>query len=111
MDELFGQENLIYTKVKDEVPTRYGKDAKVSNSLIADGCIVNGEVMNSIIFRGVNISKKVKISNSIIMQDSQIHENAILDNVILDKDVIVRRGKRLTGHPDFPSIINKGGVI
>ena len=111
MDKLFSQENLIYTKVKDEVPTRYGENAKISNCLIADGCNIDGEVSNSILFRGVNISKRVKITNSIIMQGSEIHENSTLENVILDKDVIVRVGKRLTGQPDFPVVISKGGVV
>ena len=111
MDELFGYEFPIYTKVKDETPTRYGERAIVSNCLIADGCKIDGVVANSILFRGVTISKNVKISNSIIMQGSEIHDRSTLDNVILDKDVIVRSGKKLIGQPDFPVVIPKGGVV
>jgi len=111
MDELFGKENRIYTKVKDEVPTKYGKNAKISNCLVADGCRIDGQVSNSVIFRGVNISKDVVVSNCIIMQGSEIHEDSVLENVILDKEVIVRCGKRLTGQPDYPVVIAKGAVI
>ena len=111
MSQLFHQENLIYTKVKDEIPTSYGINAKVSNCLIADGCFINGEVSNSILFRGVRVSRDVKITNSIIMQGSEIHEKSILENVILDKEVIVRVGKRLTGQPDFPVMIGKRAII
>ena len=109
--ELFTDDTPIYTKVKDEVPTLYGDKARVTNSLIADGCVVEGDVQNSILFRGVQISKNVKVRDSIIMQNSEVHENSTLEHVILDKDVIVRVGKRLTGQADYPVLIGKGGVI
>jgi len=111
MHELFSGEMPVYTKVKDEVPTMYGENAKIKNSLIADGCFIEGEVKNSILFRGVRVSKNAKISDSIIMQNSEIHENSILGNVILDKEVIVRVDKRLTGQADYPIVIGKGGII
>ncbi|MCL2058616.1 MAG: glucose-1-phosphate adenylyltransferase subunit GlgD [Oscillospiraceae bacterium] len=111
MNELFAQDTPVYTKVKDEVPAMYGENASVENSLIADGCIIDGSVRNSILFRGVQVSKNVRIVDSIIMQNSEVHEDSILENVILDKDVIVRVGKRLTGQADYPVLIGKGGVI
>jgi len=111
INELFAPDIPVYTKVKDEVPTMYGSQASVENSLIADGCVIDGSVRNSILFRGVQISKNVKVMNSIIMQNSEVHEESVLENVILDKDVIVRVGKRLTGQADYPVLIGKGGVI
>ena len=111
LGRLFSPDIPVYTKVKDEVPTMYGNNACVENSLIADGCVIDGTVRNSILFRGVQVSKNVKIEGSIIMQNSEVHEDAILENVILDKDVIVRVGKRLTGQADYPVLIGKGGVI
>ena len=110
-DELFAKETPIYTKIKDEVPTKYGRNSKVSTCLVADGCNIDGKVSNSILFRGVRISKNTSISNCIIMQGSEVHEDSVLENVILDKDVIVRGGKRLIGQPDFPMVIVKGGVV
>jgi len=109
--ELFAPDIPVYTKVKDEVPSMYGDHANVENSLIADGCVIEGSVRNSILFRGVQVSKNAKISDSIIMQNSEVHEDSELENVILDKDVIVRVGKRLMGQADYPVLIAKGGVI
>ena len=67
-NQLFQRDRPVYTKVRDEMPVRYGLGSKVQNSLIADGCVIEGEVENCILFRGVHIGKGAKISNSIIMQ-------------------------------------------
>lgn len=109
--ELFQHKTPVYTKVKDEVPARYGENASASNSLVADGCIIDGNVDNCILFRGVKIGKNAVIRNSVIMQDTEIQERAILDNVILDKEVIVRKGKRLMGQENYPVVIRKHSVI
>jgi len=111
LGKLFNPDMPVYTKVKDEVPAMYGDQANVTNSLIADGSVVEGTVRNSIIFRGVQISKNATVADSIIMQNSEVHEDSILENVILDKNVIIRVGKRLTGQADYPVLIGKGGVI
>jgi glucose-1-phosphate adenylyltransferase, GlgD subunit len=71
---LFESENKILTKVKDKVPARYLKNADVRNSFIADGCIIDGEVENCVLFRGVEIRKGSSIKNCVIMQDSKIFE-------------------------------------
>ena len=85
--------------------------AVVKNSLIADGCVINGYVENSIIFRGVKIEKGAKIINSIIMQNSEVMEDAILEHVILDKEVIIRKDIRLTGQQSYLVLINKGAIV
>ncbi|MFA5342210.1 MAG: glucose-1-phosphate adenylyltransferase subunit GlgD, partial [Clostridia bacterium] len=110
-EKLFFKPGLIYTKVKDEAPSKYMDSAVVKNSLIADGCVINGQVENSIIFRGVRIEKGAKISNSIIMQNSEVQENAILEHVILDKEVIIRQDIRLTGQESYLVLINKGAIV
>jgi len=110
-ERLFFRPGRIYTKVKDEAPTKYMDSAVVKNSLIADGCVINGQVENSIIFRGVRIEKGAKISNSIIMQNSEVQENAILEHVILDKEVIIRQDIRLTGQESYLVLINKGAIV
>lgn len=101
----------IYTKVRDEVPARYGKSAKVANSLLADGCIIEGSVENSLLFRGVQVSKGAVIKNCIIMQGSQVQENVLLENVILDKNCIVLRGRHLNGTESYPIVITKGSIV
>jgi glucose-1-phosphate adenylyltransferase len=109
--ELFHHFGLIYTKVKDEVPARYGCNATAENSFVADGCIINGQIENCVIFRGVKISEGAIVKNSIIMQETEIHEKAYLENVILDKSVIIRRGKHLVGQANYPVVIRKKAVI
>lgn len=109
--DLFNSEHPIYTKVKDEVPAKYGDEACVKNSMVADGCIIEGHVENSMLFRGVRIGRGAKIKNCIIMQGSEVSENANLDCVILDKGVTVKRGRNLAGYGDFPVILRKNSVV
>jgi glucose-1-phosphate adenylyltransferase len=109
--ELFFQKNLIYTKVKDEPPARYLESAAAKNALIANGCIIEGKVENSILFRGVKIGKGAYVKNSIILQNCEIEENVIIENAILDKDVFISRGRVLTGDNKTPFIAAKTKVI
>lgn len=105
--ELYSQYGPVYTKVKDESPTKYTDDCKVSNSLIANGCIIDGNVKNSIIARRVIISKGAEVNNCIIMQSCHIGEAAKLSNVILDKNVIIEKNKELKGDAEFPLVVQK----
>jgi glucose-1-phosphate adenylyltransferase len=106
--QLFLKEQPIITKVKDEPPTRYLKGSSVNNAMIANGCLIQGTVENSIISRGVKIGKGVVIKNSIIMQKCQIEDNCYLDSVILDKDVKVEANTVLTGTASAPFVVRKG---
>ncbi len=108
---LFVGERPVYTKVRDQVPTFYGMQSKVSNSLIADGCKIEGEVENCILFRGVTVAKGAKIKNSIIMQGTYVGENASLDCVITDKSVVVKPNKTLCGASNYPIYVGKEIVI
>jgi glucose-1-phosphate adenylyltransferase len=110
-DMMINGEGPVYTKVRDEVPARYSHSSKVSNSLLSDGCIVEGTVKNSILFRSVQISRGAVIKNCVIMQGSQVQANAVLENVILDKNCTVTRGRRLTGTESFPVVIKKGSTV
>jgi glucose-1-phosphate adenylyltransferase len=109
-NQVFAKDEPIFTKVKDEPPTRYKKGAKVANSMIANGCMIEGEVENSILFRSVKIGKGSVIRNSIIMQKTQIEENCVLDGVIIDKDVRIESGVKLTGTEETPYLVEKGTV-
>ena len=109
--ELFDPDNPISTKVKDEMPSRYGAQASVKNSLIADGCVIEGQVENSLLFRGVHVDKGVVLKNSIVMQGVTLGENAALDHVILDKGVNISSGRTLIGYDNFPIIIRKNMTI
>lgn len=112
-DELFAAdgENKIYTKPKDMTPTKYGKGAEVSGSFIADGCKIDGVVKNSIIFRGVHVGSGASIENSIIMQQSDVMDNCMVENAIFDKEVILRSGKKLVGQETYPVVIGKKTIV
>ncbi|AJY77300.1 glucose-1-phosphate adenylyltransferase subunit GlgD [Paenibacillus beijingensis] len=109
--ELFFQPSAIYTKIKDEPPTRYLDGAKTGNSLIANGCIIEGTVINSVLFRGVHVGKGAVIRNSIVMQNGQIGAGSSLDRVILDKDARVEEGRDIRGADEQPFMAGKRIVI
>lgn len=108
--DLFLITHPIYTKVKDEPPTRYKKGSTVKNALIANGCIIEGTVENSIIFRGVKIGKGAVVKNSIVMQKCHIGENCVVDTAILDKDVKMLSGTVFIGSQQQPLVVPKGTV-
>lgn len=111
-EELFKQRGrLIYTKIRDSAPTKYGNHAKVVNSFIADGCVIEGYVENSILFRGVKIDKNTVVKNSILMQDTITGENVTLNYVITDKNVVIRDRNHLSGAQTHPFFISKGTMI
>lgn len=110
-DNLFWSGESVYTKIKDEAPTLYFENSQVANSIVSDGCRIYGNVENSIVFRGVTVSKNTTVKNCVIMQSAHISENCHLENVILDKNAFVRPGVRLIGHPNYPVVIGKGAGI
>ncbi len=107
VDALFYTGNPIYTKIRDDNPTRYINGARVKNVMAADGCIIEGEVENSILFRGVKIAKGAKVKNSVLMQDTVIEPGASLNYVITDKNVTVTDYKELKGNDSFPVYVTK----
>lgn len=109
--EMFYDNGLVFTKSKDEPSTWYGKDSKVQNSLIANGCIIEGSVQNSIIFRGVKIGKDAVVRNSIVMQKGVIENDAIIVNSILDKYSCVEERAMIAGNASMPYVIEKNQRI
>ena len=110
LDALFSG-HAIYTKIRDDNPTRYIGDARASNVMIADGCVIEGEVENSILFRGVKIGKGAKVKNCILMQDTVVEDGADLEYVITDKKVHVSEGKNLSGTDTFPVFVAKRQTV
>jgi len=108
---LFYEGLPVYTKVRDEMPTRYGENVNVINSMVADGCVIEGTVENSILSRGVHIAPGAHVKNCIIMQDGQVHEGAYIENCILDKQAVIKRNARLIGPEAYPIVIAKNVVI
>ncbi len=110
-EELFFKAGLVYTKIKDDAPVKYKEGAKVTNSMIANGCIVDGHVENSILFRGVQIEKGAYVKDSIIMQSGKVGSNAVLEHVICDKNARISDGKWLKGEKNQPLVVEKGAVL
>lgn len=107
--ELFECPNFpIYTKVRNSAPTKYTENANVKNSYIADGCVIDGTVENSIIFRGVKVGRGSVIKNAIILQDTYIGSGVTINCVITDKNVVINDGRMLSGHQTMPFFIGKG---
>ena len=109
--KLFLEDRPIYTKIRDEVPVKYGLDAVVHNALIADGCVIEGEVENSILFRGVRVERGAKVSNSIIMQGTIIGQKSEVSYAVTDKDVRVNDYRILHGSELYPVYIAKGSQV
>jgi glucose-1-phosphate adenylyltransferase len=110
-EKLFLANRPIYTKVRDNPPAKFAIGAKVNNSLIGDGCIIEGTVENSVLFRGVKVGKGAVIKNSILMQDTNVGSKCEISCVISDKDVKIGDMRMLTGSQNYPLYLGKGAVI
>lgn len=108
--ELFN-DHPVYTKVRDEMPVRYGLSASTADSLVADGCDIDGSVSGSVLFRGVSIGTGARVKNSILMQGTTVEAGAVIDGVISDKNVVITTGRNLVGCPRNPLFIPKNAVV
>lgn len=109
--DLFNSARVIRTKDRSDPSTYYGPESVCSRSLVADGCIVEGEVHNSVLFRGVHVEKGARISNCILMQGTRIEQGAVLQYAITDKNVRINPERMLMGHETYPLAIAKNSVI
>ncbi len=110
LDELFGK-SPIYTKIRDDNPTRYVNGSSAKNVMVADGCVIEGEIENCILFRGVKIGKGAKVKNAILMQDTVIEADVNAEYIITDKKVQISAGKEIKGADTKPFFIRKKEVV
>jgi glucose-1-phosphate adenylyltransferase len=108
---LFPRRRPIYTKVRDDAPAKYGLESEVNNSLVADGCVIEGKVENCVLFRGVKIGKGAVVKNCILMQDTVIGDKCELNYVISDKNVKVGGYRSIFGTEDYPVFVAKGASV
>lgn len=106
LEGLFGGDP-IYTKIRDDNPTRYMEGSKVKNVMAADGCVIEGEVENSVLFRGVKVGKGAKVRNCVLMQDTVVEPGANVEYLISDKNVTITEGKEVHGADSFPVYVAK----
>ena len=103
--------NPIYTKIRDDNPTRYISGAKASNVMVADGCVIEGVVENCVLFRGAKVAKGAKVKNCVLMQDTVVETGAKIENLITDKNVTISAYKELSGTDTFPVYVAKGQIV
>ncbi len=109
---LFGDGKMpIYTKLRNSAPTRYADGARVVNSYVADGCVIEGTVENSIIFRGVKVGRGTVVKNCVLLQDTLTGNNVQLNCVITDKNAVICDGRVLSGHTTMPFFVPKGVMV
>lgn len=111
MNDFFPEDRPIRTKERAEVSTYYSDTAKVRECLVADGCYIEGELENCILFRGVRIGKGARLKNCVILQDTVVEPGADLRSVIVDKDVVISRDCFLAGSARLPIIVPKGARV
>ena len=108
---IFHGHHDVYTKVRDRVPTYYGATGEVSNCLVADGCMIDGEVKDSVLFRQVTVGEDAEVENCVIMNNAVIGAGAELKYVILDKNVTVKPGTKICGTPEKPFVVKRGKTV
>ena len=110
-NDLFHGNHPVYTKVRDRVPTYYGENCEIEDCLVADGCFLEGEVENSVLFRQVTVAEGAEVEDCVVMNDCVIGEGASLKYVILDKNVTVTPGAKLCGTKKSPMVIKRGETV
>ena len=111
LDALFPKNSPVYTKIRDDNPTRYVAGSKVSNSLLADGCTIEGTVENCVLFRGVKVKKGAVVRNCVLMQDTVVEKDVEMEYVVTDKNVKITAGKKLSGTASFPVYVQKNHMV
>lgn len=111
LDALFNGKLPVYTKVHDNAPTRYAMDSHVKNSMVADGCLIEGEVENCVLFRGVKVRKGAKVKNCVLMQNTVVEAGAQVEYVMTDKNVKITTDKKISGTDTFPVYVAKGHTV
>ena len=106
LDALFDK-GQIYTKIRDDNPTRYITGSRVKNVMAADGCVIEGDVENCVLFRGVKIKSGAKVRNCVLMQDTVVESGAELDYVIADKNVVITENQKLQGTDTLQVFVEK----
>ncbi len=104
---LFKKEAPIFTRVHNSAPTIYKEGAKVENSMIADECVIEGTVINSVLARGVHVAKGAVVKNCVLFAKTYVGNNAHLNCIVSDKDVHISDNVNLSGNENLPFYIQK----
>lgn len=103
--DFFSADPQVYSKVDDLPPAKYNPGANVKNSLVSSGCIVNGSVENSLLFKDVYVGNNCVIKNSIVLNNVYIGDNTVLENCIVESRDVIRANSTHIGAPDAIKIV------
>lgn len=106
-DFFFKQYPEVYSKVADLPPAKFNVGAKVKNSLVSSGCIINGSIENSVIFREAYIGNNCVIKNSIILNDVYIGDNTQIENCIVESRGTMRANSQYIGENGIRVVVEK----
>lgn len=95
----------VYSKIEDLPPAKFNPGSKIKNALISSGCIVNGEVQNSILFKKVYVGNNCVIKNSIILNDVYIGDNTVIENCIVESRDTIRANSSYIGEAGKVNIV------
>ncbi len=109
--QVFNKERPVFTKTRDDMPTRYGTESVVKNSLIAEGCVIEGTVKNSLLFRGVKVQKGAVVENCILMQETVVDKNAKISNLLADKNAVISEDLVLKGTAKKHIFVGKNETV
>ena len=109
--DLFTPERPVRAKGADKASTYIGPDGACLNSLVAEGCRIEGTVVNSILFPGVTVEKGAEVQGCILFKGTAIRRGAHAAHIITDKNVELLPGRTMMGHASYPIVIAKGSVI
>ena len=109
-DYFFKQYPDIYSKVEDLPPAKYNCGAQVSNSLVSSGCIVNGTIENSILFKKIYIGNNSVVKNCIILNNAYIGDNSYLENCIVESGSTIKANTNYKGEGE-PLILDENSPI
>lgn len=105
------KESPIFTRVHNSAPVVYKSGAKVEGSMIADECVIEGTVINSVLFRGVHVEKGAVVKDSVLFSGTHVCKNASLNCIVSDKDVYVSENVVLSGNENMPFYVQKGRKV
>lgn len=108
---LFDSEWPIYTRTNDSCPTHYYGTAEIRNSVVSNGCQVEGTIENSILGRGCIIHKGAVIKNSVVLAGAEIGEGVHVENQVVDKLAKILHVKEVVSDPALPGYIKRGDII
>lgn len=107
---LYGSQKII-TRIRNEVGTYFSNSSQVTDSMLATGCRIKGEVNHSIVSRRVRIDENSQVHNSIVMASCHLEKGSQVDYAILDKNIVVKKGVKIKGQPENPVVVKKGAVV